>query len=357
MRRLPSIREVVLAGTEFTPKTRLGVVLFQLGGPDSLDAVEPFLYNLFCDPDIIDFPLAKLAREPLARLISSRRAGKVRRHYADIGGKSPIREITARQASALEAQLSKSFPTRVVVAMRYWHPLTDEAIRELAAFRPDEIVLLPLYPQYSSTTTGSSLHEWDRHYTGLPPAKVHTIRDFHLDEVYLDALVERIAQGMERFRRSNGHAAGLPSDVHLLFSAHSIPASVIHRGDPYQVQIEATVKAVMQRGGWPNPHALCYQSKSGPGRWLHPFLPEALQAIATSGAERVLVIPIAFVSDHVETLHEINIEARETAERMGIRQFETMEGLNDSPRFIAALAELVLSQLLTKPGSVESLAF
>lgn len=337
-----------MTGTTSSPGRRVGVVLFQLGGPDSLDAVEPFLYNLFCDPDIFDFPLAKLAREPLARLISSRRAAKVRQHYQQIGGKSPIGEITARQAQALELELGKSFPTRVVVAMRYWHPLTEEAIRELASFAPLEIVLLPLYPQYSSTTTGSSLNEWQRRFPNPSPTVVHLVRNFYDHPFYHDAVVERIQQGLERFRRSNGHAARLPSDVHLLFSAHSIPQYLIGRGDPYQTQIESTVKTVMERGRWANPHSLCYQSRSGPGRWLQPFIQEALQAIASSGAERVLVIPIAFVSDHVETLHEINIEARAIGETLGFQQFEVMEGLNDSSRFIAALADLVRGKIGVK---------
>ncbi len=334
-----------MAGKNYSLDTRVAVVLFQLGGPDSLDAIEPFLYNLFCDPDIIDFPFARLAREPLARLISSRRVGKVRKHYQEIGGKSPIGEVTARQARALEAELNKSFVARVLVAMRYWHPLTEAAIRELAAFAPKEIVLLPLYPQYSSTTTGSSLNEWQRQFPRQQAATVHVVHDFYDHPLYLNALVERIQQGLERFRRSNGHAARVPTDVHLLFSAHSIPASVIERGDPYQTQIEATVKGVMDRGRWANPHSLCYQSRSGPGRWLQPLIHEALQEITTRGSERVLVVPIAFVSDHVETLHEINIEAREMAEALGIQQFETMEGLNDSPPFIAALADLVLRKV------------
>jgi ferrochelatase len=244
-----------------------------LGGPDSLEAIEPFLYNLFCDPDIFDFPFAQLAREPLARLISSRRAGKVRKHYQAIGGKSPIGEVTARQARALELELSKSFAARVVVAMRYWHPLTEAAIRELTAFAPEEIVLLPLYPQYSSTTTGSSLNEWQRQFPRQQAATVHVVRDFHNYPIYLDALVERIEQGLVRFRRSNGHAARVPSDVHLLFSAHSIPTRVIERGDPYQAQIEATVKGVMERGLWPNPHSLCYQSR---GKALCRILGERL---------------------------------------------------------------------------------
>jgi len=177
---------------------------------------------------------------------------------------------------------------------------------------------------------------------------VHVVREFYDHPLYLEALAERIQQGLERFRRSNGHAARTPSDVHLLFSAHSVPTRVIERGDPYQAQIEATVKAVMKRGRWANPHALCYQSRSGPGRWLQPFLHESLQNLAADGAERVLAVPIAFVSDHVETLYEINIEAREQAETVGLRQFEVMEGLNDSPRFITALADLVLSKVGVK---------
>ena len=325
--------------------TRVGVVLFQLGGPDSLDAVEPFLYNLFCDPDIIDFPFARLAREPLARLIASRRAARVRKHYQAIGGKSSLGEVTARQARALEAELNKSLAARVMVAMRYWHPLTAVAVRELEAFAPEEIVLLPLYPQYSSTTTGSSLNEWRRNFPGHPATTAHVVRDFHDHPLYLEALAERINQGLARFRRPNGHAKPAPHDVHLLFSAHSIPRAVIARGDPYEEQVEATVKAVMKRGRWANPHSLCYQSRSGPGHWLAPLLHESLHQIAARGAERVLVVPVAFVSDHVETLYEINIEARHVAENLGIQQFETMEGLNDSRAFIAALADLVLRRV------------
>ena len=225
--------------------------------------------------------------------------------------------------------------------MRYWHPLTEAAVRDLTAFAPDEIVLLPLYPQYSATTTGSSLNAWQRQSPPALAPRVHVVRDFHDHPPYLDALVERIEQGLARFRRSNGHAARVPSDVHLLFSAHSVPLSVIHRGDPYKLHIEATIKRVRERGRWANPHSLCYQSRSGPGRWLQPFIHETLQEITARGAERVLVVPVAFVSDHVETLHEINIEARAQAETLGIQQFETMEGLNDSPALIAALADLV----------------
>ena len=318
-------------------RKRVGVVLFQLGGPDSLEAIEPFLYNLFSDPDIIDFPLARIARQPLARLIAANRAKKVRHHYAAICGRSPIRELTRRQAEALERELRAAFDARVVVAMRYWHPLTEEAIRRLEAERVDELVLLPLYPQYSSTTTGSSLKEWNRRLQdggrGLARVPAHVIRHFYQHPGYLDSLVEGINNALKRFER--------PERVHLVFSAHNVPVSVIQAGDPYQAQIESAVKLALERGGWRLPSCLCYQSKVGGARWLEPSLDQTIEELAAAGAGQLLVVPIAFVSDHVETLSEINIEAREKAGRCGVEQFEMMPGLNDSPTFIRALAGLV----------------
>jgi ferrochelatase len=320
----------------------VGVVLFQLGGPDSLEAIEPFLYNLFSDPDIIDFPFARVARPRLARLISSRRARKVQGHYRSIGGKSPIRELTDRQAKALESELGKTLEARVFVAMRYWHPLTEEAARKVEEHAFSELVLLPLYPQYSKTTTGSSLNEWHRRYqpnaTGNVPVRI--IRDFYDHPAYLDAVVEKINQGLERFGVLKSSSA---RDVHLVFSAHGVPKSVIEAGDPYQLQVEATSKLVMERGRWPNPFRVCYQSRVGSGPWLGPSLHETLHCLARQNAPQVLVIPISFVSDHVETLSEIDIEARAVAERLGVRQFEVMPALNDSAKFIRALADLVLS--------------
>ena len=314
-----------------------------MGGPDSLEAVEPFLYNLFCDPDIIDFPFARLAREPLARLVSSRRARRVQDHYAQIGGKSPIRELTERQARRLESELSKSLEARVFVAMRYWHPLTEEAVHQVLHQQIQTLVLLPLYPQYSLVTTGSSLNEWKRKFPRGFPVDVRIVRDYHAHPIYIEALAERINEGLSEFRKINGSALRLPSNVHILFSAHGVPESLIKAGDPYQSQIEATVGLVRERGAWPNPHSICYQSRSGPGRWLGPSLHQALQGLASNRSERVLVVPISFVSDHVETRFEIDIEAREIAERLCIQQFHVTEGLNDSPTFIRALADLVLS--------------
>jgi len=311
---------------------RVGIVLFQLGGPDTLEAIEPFLYNLFCDPDIIDFPFARIGRKPLAKLISSTRARKVQHHYSTIGGGSPIRRHTERQARALEGELrGQGIDAHCFVAMRYWHPFTREAIEQLQAAACEEIVLLPMYPQYSATTTGSSLNEWNRLFRDDIP--VHYVEPFYRNTIYLDAVVEKVNQALARF--SN------PTQAEILFSAHSIPISVVEKGDPYQRQIEDTVHLVMERGGWSNRHRLCYQSKVGASRWLQPSLTRTLRQLASEKAQEVCVVPIAFVSDHVETLGEIDHEARHLAEQLGFTHFEMSAGLNDSPKFIHALAEIV----------------
>ena len=311
---------------------RVAVVLFQLGGPETLEAIEPFLYNLFCDPDIIDFPFARIGRKPLAKLISSTRAKKVQHHYALIGGGSPIRKFTEQQARALETTLTQAgLDARCFVAMRYWHPLTAETIEQLRAAECDEVVVLPLYPQYSTTTTGSSLNEWQRRFRDDIP--VHVVKAFYRNEFYLAAVAEKIEEALARFPE--------PGRAEIVFSAHSVPVAVIDKGDPYQEQIEETVELVMQRGGWANHHRLCYQSKIGASKWLQPSLHNALRDLAAEQIKDVCVVPISFVSDHVETLGEINHHAREKAKALGIERFEMSSGLNDSPTFIAALAELV----------------
>ncbi len=328
-------------------RKKLGVVLFQLGGPDSLEAVRPFLYNLFCDPDIIELSLGRfgaLPQKALAKYIVWRRAPHVREAYARIGGRSPIRLLTERQARALEKALRPHFDVKVVVAMRYWRPFTSQAIRELEVFAPDELVLLPLYPQYSRATTGSSLHEWERCLASGPlgnlPAGI--IRDFRVHPDYIGAVVERINLSLVHFRGS--------AQPHLIFSAHGLPVSLIARGDPYQEQIEETVRRVMQEGSWKIPHALCYQSKVGRREWLGPSLIATLESLATQGVRQILVVPISFVTEHIETLDEINHEAREIALRAGVEKFEMMPALGDSPRFISALADLVLQAAATRPS-------
>lgn len=314
---------------------KLGVVLFQLGGPDSLDAVEPFLYNLFLDPDIIDFPLAKLGRPALAKLISVTRSKKVKKGYAAMGGKSPIVKWTFAQARALEDALRPTLAAKVVVAMRYWHPFTQEAIEELKKSGCEELVLLPLYPQYSKTTTGSSLNEWNRRFpdSNLGDVPVRVVEDFYNHPSYLASLVEKIEIALSRFADRQG--------VHLVFSAHGVPVAVIQAGDPYQKQIEETTRLVMEQGGWKLPHTVCYQSQVGAGRWLQPSIHGVVPELAGQGVKDLLIVPISFVSDHIETLQEIDREVREEAEQAGIRQFELMPGLNDSELFIQALADLV----------------
>jgi ferrochelatase len=317
-------------------RRRLGVVLFQLGGPDKLEAIEPFLYNLFCDPDIIDFPFARIGRKPLAKLISAARARKVQHHYSVIGGGSPIRKFTEQQARALESHLNQAgVDARCFVAMRYWHPFTSEAIAQLRAAQCDEVVLLPLYPHYSSTTTGSSLNEWNRLFCDA--LAVHRVDAFYRNQLYLGALAEKIDEALSCFPE--------PEEAELVFSAHSVPVAVIEKGDPYQRQIEETVELVMARGGWRNHHHLCYQSKVGASRWLQPCLRSTLRKLAAEGVKDVCIVPVSFVSDHVETLGEIDHEARELAARLGIERFEMTAGLNDSPTFIAALAELVMAAI------------
>lgn len=314
-----------------------------------MDAIEPFLYNLFSDPEIIDFPCARFGRKALAKLISRTRAHKVRHHYETIGGGSPIRKFTEQQAQALEAELKRSgADVRCFVAMRYWHPFTAEAVAQVNAAECEELVLLPLYPQYSSTTTGSSLNEWARHFTPNG-TRVHVVREFYRDQMYIGALVENINSTLARFPD--------PAEPELIFSAHSIPVSRIESGDPYQKQIEETVRLVMRLGGWPNGHRLCYQSKVGASQWLQPSLRTSLRSVAAEGVGRVCVVPISFVSDHVETLGEIDHHARELATSLGVFQFEMTPGLNDLPKFIAALAQIVLRCIRDDEGAEQTRAF
>jgi ferrochelatase len=233
--------------------------------------------------------------------------------------------------------------------MRYWHPFTAEAIEQLRAAQCDEVVLLPLYPHYSSTTTGSSLNEWRRLFREDIP--VHSIEPFYRHAVYLQALAEKIDEALARFTD--------PERPEIVFSAHSVPVAVIEKGDPYQRQIEETVELAMHCGGWPNRYRLCYQSKVGASKWLQPSLHTTLRELAGEKDGEVCIVPISFVSDHVETLGEIDHEARAEAARLGIRKFEMTSGLNDSPTFIAALADLVGAAIgveMGKERGAESLA-
>jgi protoporphyrin/coproporphyrin ferrochelatase len=319
---------------------KIAIILFQLGGPDGQAAVEPFLYRLFCDPDIINFPGAFLARKLLAKLISTTRSKIVRQHYAEIGGGSPIRRLTEQQAAALQLEVRPHISARTIVAMRYWYPDTQEAIATLQSAPYDELVLLPLYPHFSFATTGSSLKEWNRLYK--PQVPVHLVDHFYDHPDYIAAIVDRVNSVLQQLPN--------PDEVHLLFSAHGLPLTLVEKGDPYPIQIQETVQLVMQLGSWPNPHSLGFQSKVGPQKWLQPSLDETIDKLAQSGVKRLLVIPISFLTEHIETLHEINIEAREHAESRGIAEFHMMPALNDSPLLIRALADLVLRAVGKRDG-------
>ncbi len=312
--------------------------------------MEPFLYNLFCDPDIIDFPGAFLARKPLARFIASRRSGKVAGHYREIGGKSPILELTNAQAAALKTALAPEVDAGVFVAMRYWKPFTADAVRGVREGGYDRAVLLPLYPQYSKATTLSSMKEWRREAArgGLTGLREEVVCCFHNHPLYVRAIVERINDTLR------GFDGVPPGEIDIVFSAHGVPVSLVDAGDPYKMQIEETVRLVLESGGWSSPATLCYQSKVGPAQWLRPGLDETVRRLAAAGRKNLLIVPVAFVSDHIETLHEINIETREEAHGLGVTRFEMAPGLNSSPTFIACLADLALAALRGVPAGTET---
>lgn len=309
---------------------KTAVVLLQMGGPDSLDAVKPFLLNLFADRDIIKIGPSFL--QPfIARRIVNKREPRVRENYRQIGGKSPLLALTEQQAAALQEQLGHDY--RCFVAMRYWNPFTNEALAAVRKEGINRIVALSLYPHYSRATSGSSFNELERGVAQLKPRpEMSYVRHFYDHPLYIQALAEKIELGL----------AGFPdrSRVQLFFSAHSLPQSFIDEGDPYLGHIQATVKLTMERFEGIS-HHLAFQSRAGPVKWLEPSTDDKLKELAALGHKEVLMIPLSFVSDHIETLHEIDIEYREVAHHLGITDFRRMESLNSSPTFISCLAELV----------------
>jgi len=312
---------------------KLAVVLFNLGGPDSLDAVRPFLFNLFRDPAIIQLPA--IARYPLAALISTTRNRTAQANYAIMGGRSPLLPETEAQAKALETELERQgHDARVFIAMRYWKPFADQTAREVAAFAPDEIVLLPLYPQYSTTTTGSSLKDWARAYTG--PGRSRAVCCYPTARGLAEAHAAEIRKAWE--------AGGKPANVRLLFSAHGLPQQVIDGGDPYQAQIEATAAAVAallpEFPDW----RVCYQSRVGRLEWLKPSTEDAIRAAAADG-RGVLVSPIAFVSEHVETLVELDHEYADLAKGLGLAPYLRARTPGVGAPFVADLARAVTDAL------------
>lgn len=316
--------------------SKVAVVLLNLGGPDSLDAIEPFLKNLFNDPDIFKIPFGQSL---FAKIISKRRAPKVAEEYKLIGGKSPINEWTELQRSKLESELRKENKSiDVFTAMRYWKPLTDETAEEVGKGNYDKIIMLPLYPHYSISTTGSSFNEWKRNYKG-DASKVFYIDEYFENENYISAINERIDEGLLRFDES------IRKNVVILFSAHGTPVSMVKGGDPYSKQIAGTVAKIMAKRNNDHEHQLCYQSKVGPVKWLEPSTDQMIERMAEENKRYLLVVPISFVSDHVETLFELDIEYRHVADKNNIGNYIVMEGLNGSDKYIAALKELVMEKL------------
>lgn len=309
------------------------VILLQMGGPDSLDAVEPFLLNLFSDRDIIKIGPAFL--QPfIARSIVRKRAPKVIGYYGKIGGKSPIRELTEAQARALETRLGSSY--RCFVAMRYSRPSTLDALEAAKKAGCRRVIALTLYPHYSRATTGSSINELKRVQAASgTPLPVSCIDRFFDHPLYIEALTEKIEEGLSSFFDRPG--------VDILFSAHSLPQSFIDSGDPYLSHIQETVQLVMERLGKVN-YYLAFQSRAGPVKWLEPSTEAMLKERAAKGCKNMLMVPLSFVSDHIETLYEVDVQYAEEAKSLGITEFRRSPSLNSSPLFIECLAELVLQE-------------
>ncbi len=320
---------------------RVGVLLLNLGGPDELDDVRPFLFNLFSDPEIIRLPFSWL-QSPLAWLISTMRTKKSQENYRQIGGGSPLRHITQAQAQALQERLQqKGQDANVYIGMRYWHPFTEEAIARIKRDAIEQLVILPLYPQFSISTSGSSFRLLEKLWQEDPTLRrieYTVIPSWYQQPGYLQAMAQLIAQELDQFPN--------PDSVHLFFSAHGVPLNyVTEAGDPYQQEIEDCTALIMQTLNRPNPHTLAYQSRVGPVEWLKPYTEEALQELGSQGIEDLLVVPISFVSEHIETLQEIDIEYRELAEEAGIHNFHRVPALNTHPVFIDSLATLVVEAL------------
>ena len=317
---------------------RIAVVLFNLGGPDGPRAVRPFLENLFSDPAIIGAPW--IVRRPLAALIACLRERSAIDNYAVLGGGSPILAQTSDQAEALKAALRRRFPNALVevfIAMRHWKPFTAEAASAVMAFAPDQVVLAPLYPQYSTTTTGSSLSAWTKAYQG--GGSVHSICCWYDNAGLINAHADQI--------RHTWGAAGRPK-VRLLFSAHGLPERIIEGGDPYRWQIEATCAAIAEKLGAEWEWRICYQSRVGPLRWIGPSTPQAIEEAARDGVG-VLIDPVAFVSEHIETLVELDRDYAELAHRLGMKVYLRAPVVGVAPAFIEGLAEAV-EAASTRPG-------
>lgn len=324
---------------------RVGVLLLNLGGPDKLEDVGPFLYNLFSDPEIIRLPFPWL-QKPLAWFIATRRTQTSQNNYRKIGGGSPLRSITEAQGEALKAKLSSlGQDTKIYVGMRYWHPFTEEAIAKITKDDIEHLVILPLYPQFSISTSGSSFRLLEKFWQNNPNLQqlpYNAIPSWYKQPCYLQAMAELIAQELDQLEN--------PDAAHIFFSAHGVPKSYVEdAGDPYQQEIEECTELIMSTLNRGNPHSLAYQSRVGPVEWLQPYTEDAIEELAREGVNTLVVVPISFVSEHIETLEEIDIEYRELAEEAGIHNFHRVPALNTHPLFIQALADLVVENLEPSP--------
>lgn len=314
-----------------------GLVLLNMGGPDSLRAVRPFLYNLFSDRDLIQLPAGALLQKPFAWLISRVRAPKVKLNYASIGGKTPLLEWTQKQARGTAHILGEQ--VEPFVAMRYWNPRAEDCLRKMKAQGIEQAVVLSMYPHYTNATTGSSIKDFAAAAAKIyPELKYTVIREWYDWPAYLDSLANRIREGLEKFHEL------VRDEIPILFSAHALPQKFIDEGDPYLDHVLCTVRGVMERFE-ERPWKLGFQSRTGPVQWMEP---DSLDVLAQLGAEKApgaLIVPISFVSDHIETLQEIDFEFRMHAEQVGLPRFERTPSLNDNEDFLQALAGLVRAHL------------
>jgi ferrochelatase len=331
----------------------LGIILLNLGGPDSLQAVRPFLYNLFSDRQIIRLG-PSFMQKPLAWLISTIRAKKTEQYYKLIGGKSPILDITKAQAKALEGCLNSEPRTqnsehsfKVFIGMRYWSPFIEDIIPEIYSDGIRKVIALSLYPQYSVTTSGSSISKLKEVLSNYQMEPVY-ISSWHAHPLYIEALVDVIKKGIESFSvNAERRTQNTEPEVHVLFSAHSLPQKIIDEGDPYADQTMETIEEITKR--IPLKWHLSYQSKSGPVQWLEPSTEDKIKELSGEGVKNLLVVPISFISDHIETLYEIDILYKKLAESLGIN-LKRADSLNTHPTFIKALKDIVISEL-RNPGS------
>jgi protoporphyrin/coproporphyrin ferrochelatase len=329
--------------------SQTAIVLFNLGGPGDLAAVEPFLVNLFSDREIIELPLGAALQPTFARVIAKLRGPGVRRNYARIGGGSPQLAITTQQAAALERTLNGARPAgrsyRVFIAMRYSRPTCEMAVEAIAAAGIRRVITLTLFPHYSKATTGSSRREFDR-ILAKPRWNAFNFDVTHIDRyagdpAYLDAMAARMKAAWDAIPQERR------SRTVILFSAHGLPQKFIGEGDPYVTDIETTRQGLLDRLRLPNRQLLAYQSRTGPVKWLGPGTDETLRELAREGVTDVLVVPLSFVSDHIETLYEVDLLFADVAREAGITGYYRPEALNTSPLFIEALAGLVANHVKT----------